>query len=120
MPCVDAADLLTWAPPAWAFDAAGRPVPTWYEWDGESLTQIVEHRAGGYAYPIVADPCWGWKCAKEVYKKALIGSLIGAGSGAVGGCVAVGVFTGGAGVCPRSYRRVFRWVRWRFHSRRTQ
>ena len=32
--------------------------PHRYEWDGESLTQVVEHRAG--AYPIVADPCfWG-------------------------------------------------------------
>lgn len=39
---------------AWAFDATGAPVATWYSLDGSTLVQHVEHR--GAAYPVVADP----------------------------------------------------------------
>lgn len=85
--------LLTWAAPAWAFDANGRPVPTWYEWDGESLTQVVDHQAGMYAYPIVADPCfWGWRCARKVAQYAAVGAIAGSIGGAAGGC-AVGALS---------------------------
>lgn len=41
--------------PAWAKDANGRNVPTWYEQQGDTLVQVVEHDSR-YAYPIVADP----------------------------------------------------------------
>lgn len=44
--------------PAWARDAAGRSVPTHYEISGTSLTQVIDHRGGGYAYTVVADPWW--------------------------------------------------------------
>jgi hypothetical protein len=46
--------------PAWAVDAAGRPVPTHYEVRDGSLEQIVDH--AGASYPVVADPqfTWGW------------------------------------------------------------
>lgn len=40
----------------WAFDAAGREVPTWYEVHGSKLTQVVDHSMGGWTYPITADP----------------------------------------------------------------
>src|SRR5690606_35224627 len=40
----------------WAIDAEGRQVPTRYEVDDEGVTQVVDHRAGDFAYPIVADP----------------------------------------------------------------
>lgn len=42
----------------WATDAAGQKVPTYFEFEGDVLTQIVEHDAG-YTYPIVADPWLG-------------------------------------------------------------
>lgn len=42
----------------WATDATGAAVPTRFTTDGTSLTQVVDHRGGGHAYPIVADPVW--------------------------------------------------------------
>ncbi len=38
----------------WARDAAGRSVRTWFEVDGTTLVQHVEHH--GAKYPVVADP----------------------------------------------------------------
>lgn len=43
----------------WAVDAVGTAVPTRYEFDGTTLTQIVDHAAGDFAYPVVADPWLG-------------------------------------------------------------
>lgn len=40
----------------WAVDAAGRRVPTRFEVRDGAITQVVDHRAGDFAYPIVADP----------------------------------------------------------------
>lgn len=40
----------------WAKDANGTDVPTRYEADGSSLIQVVDHRDGNFAYPVVADP----------------------------------------------------------------
>lgn len=45
--------------PAWSRDARGAEVPTHYELAGSTLTQIVDHQAIDYAYPIVADPWLG-------------------------------------------------------------
>lgn len=61
----------------WAIDAEGDAVPTHYEIEGMSLVQVVDHRASGVAYPVVADPFWSkaWKvmkCAATV--TAIIGS----------------------------------------------
>ncbi|MFT4035466.1 MAG: hypothetical protein QM679_07815 [Patulibacter sp.] len=42
----------------WARDKAGRDVPTHYEINGTTLTQVIEHRAGSYTYGITADPSW--------------------------------------------------------------
>ena len=40
----------------WAYDARGTSVPTWYELEGNTLVQVVDHASGDYTYPIVADP----------------------------------------------------------------
>ncbi|GAA3543654.1 hypothetical protein AFL01nite_29960 [Aeromicrobium flavum] len=40
----------------WAIDAEGRSVPTRYELRHGGITQVVDHRAGDFAYPVVADP----------------------------------------------------------------
>lgn len=42
----------------WARDANGVAVPTHFEIEGTTLTQVVEHRSGTYAYGITADPAW--------------------------------------------------------------
>lgn len=44
----------------WAVDAAGNSVPTHYAIDGSTVIQYVEHKAGTYTYPIVADPWLGF------------------------------------------------------------
>lgn len=44
---------------AWAVDANGTAVPTRYEIDGTTLTQVVETDAQT-AFPVVADPSWWW------------------------------------------------------------
>ncbi len=44
--------------PAWAVDANGSAIPTAYEIDGSTLTQVVNHVDASTAYPVVADPVW--------------------------------------------------------------
>lgn len=46
--------------PAWAKDAAGTAVPTWYTIDGTTLTQHVDLTSPELQYPVVADP-WAGK-----------------------------------------------------------
>ncbi len=52
--------------PPWASDRDGKPVPTHFEISGTTLTQVVKHRGGHYAYGIVADPFLSsaWRIAK--------------------------------------------------------
>ncbi|WP_144433782.1 hypothetical protein [Aeromicrobium erythreum] len=52
----------------WAYDAAGRTVPTHYEVSGTTLTQVVEHKAGDFSYGITADPKWSKKWIKKFKK----------------------------------------------------
>lgn len=42
--------------PAWAVDANGSPVKTHYVITGRTVTQVIEHKAEGVSYPVVADP----------------------------------------------------------------
>lgn len=44
----------------WAVDALGASVPTWYELRENTLVQHVDHRAGDFVYPVVADPQWSY------------------------------------------------------------
>lgn len=60
-----AGELIASADAPWATDADGHAVPTHYQVDGTTLTQVVDHQGGGFAYPIVADPNW-WKIGKCV------------------------------------------------------
>ncbi|MFC5296791.1 MULTISPECIES: hypothetical protein [Brachybacterium] len=51
----------------WASDAEGKPVDTWFEVDGPTLTQVVDHQdTENVAYPVVSDPIflapWMVKC----------------------------------------------------------
>lgn len=55
----------------WARDAAGSAVPTHYEVEGTTLTQVVEHRGGDWEYSIVADPSL-WKITKCAASVALV------------------------------------------------
>ncbi len=43
--------------PAWAVDAAGVAVPTYYEVRGSTIVQHVQHTSAT-AFPVVADPFW--------------------------------------------------------------
>ncbi|WP_143018658.1 DNRLRE domain-containing protein [Geodermatophilus sp. DSM 45219] len=43
----------------WAKSADGFDVPTHYELDGTTLTQVVDHTAPGVIYPVIADPHLG-------------------------------------------------------------
>jgi hypothetical protein len=51
-----AGDTVAWLHAPWAQDANGTAVPTHYEIQGARLIQVVDHTAGEYVYPIVADP----------------------------------------------------------------
>ena len=48
--------LLALVSPPWARDANGTEVPTRFVVEGTTLTQVVEHKTGAFAYPIAADP----------------------------------------------------------------
>lgn len=50
--------LLAAIGPAWAVDATGKEVPTWYEYENGHFYQYIDHLSGNYAYPIVADPAF--------------------------------------------------------------
>lgn len=56
---VDGQKLVGGLTPAWAKDSAGRDVPTHYEVTGTTITQVVDHTDGEFAYPVVADPWIG-------------------------------------------------------------
>lgn len=45
---------------AWANDANGNDVPTRYDIRNGNLVQTVDHHTAGVAYPVVADPQFGW------------------------------------------------------------
>jgi hypothetical protein len=65
----------------WAVDANGVLVPTYFRVEGNQVTQVVEHLAADFAYPIVADPRW-WddilKAAKKV-NQATLDAIVKAG-----------------------------------------
>ena len=53
---LDVATPVGFIPAPWATDADGTDVPTRYEVDGSTLTQVVPHAPDNYTYPITADP----------------------------------------------------------------
>lgn len=94
--------------PAWAKDATGKELPTWYEIDGNTLTQIIDHTAAT-EYPVVADPWLGITLftgfKRDTYKNDYrygawvtpLGAIILSGGGGVGGYIAGQAVFRGAG-----------------------
>lgn len=54
--------------PAWAVDANGQPVPTHFEIEGKTVTQILDFTEST-AFPVVADPFLGKKLFKKIGTK---------------------------------------------------
>lgn len=85
---------------AWAADAAGVAVPTFYTVEGNTLVQNIDHSSDAVSYPVVADPCWwGWKCAKRIVKGAAGGAIAGGVAGCVMGALPT-AWGGGFGCLP--------------------
>ena len=107
---LDARDeLLALVSPPWARDADGAEVPTRFVVEGNTLTQVVEHTTGGFAYPIAADPnvfICGWgTCSLYLGRAqtARIANFVGRYSGSsqavislvfAAACFPLGGFTG--------------------------
>lgn len=60
--------------PAWARDANGNEVETWYEIEDATLVQMVEH-SDADAYPVVADPYLGINLFGHVYTDWIDGAM---------------------------------------------
>jgi hypothetical protein len=80
----DATTLIATVDPAWATDANGDPVPTHFEVEGTTLVQVVEHRAAGVAYPVVADPWWGLQYTVSSTSANRLSALLYGGAGVAG------------------------------------
>jgi hypothetical protein len=65
----------TYLESAWALDATGRSVPTWFLIEGNSLVQIIDHTSSNFTYPIVADPSWIWWVGTSLACAAELGTL---------------------------------------------
>lgn len=72
--------------PAWAKDANGTAVPAHYERNGDTITMVVEHRSGNFAYPISADPSfsYGWTSVTVYLNRWETKQAIGWGSALIG------------------------------------
>jgi hypothetical protein len=94
--------------PAWAKDANGAPVSTWYEVSGNTLTQVVGHSAET-AFPVVADPWAGITLFQNFRRDTYsgddrynafvtpLGAIVLSGGGGVGGYIAGQAVFNGAG-----------------------
>lgn len=54
---------------AWAFDSAGKQVPTRYEISGDTLIQYVEHNET-FTYPVIADPTYNYYWSRAQVENA--------------------------------------------------
>ena len=80
--------------PAWAKDAAGAPVETWYEVTGSTVTQVVVHDSDTQ-YPVVADPWLGVTLFKNFNRTTYSGDYRYNGTVTAGGAI---ILSGGGGV----------------------
>jgi hypothetical protein len=80
----------------WATDANGTPVPTHFEVQGSTLTQVVDH-SDAFTYPITADPMirhwWGVELRMSNLTVTRISNLLNAGAGAA--AIAAALAAGG-------------------------
>ncbi|MFM6966023.1 MAG: hypothetical protein ACKOWI_01390 [Rhodoluna sp.] len=44
----------------WAVDANGRRLATHFDWDGRTLTQVLDENLSNVSYPALMDPAWGY------------------------------------------------------------
>ncbi|MFH8993236.1 hypothetical protein [Streptomyces sp. NPDC017940] len=79
----------------WAKDATGKPVPTSYRIDGNTLIQSVQI-TDSTAFPVVADPKWVHDAAKGTAMGLATGCVSGAVAGGGAGCIP-GAVAGGLG-----------------------
>ncbi|MCW3492916.1 hypothetical protein [Microbacterium sp. SSM24] len=108
-----AGDPLVTTGAPWAVDARGVAVPTHYEVAGTTLIQVVDHDAGEFSYPIVADPkftyWWGgkeWWPASRV-NVSLIATAVAGYLGMPGAALIVG---SAIALCNQAGRGI--WVYW--------
>jgi hypothetical protein len=81
----DVAEVVGEVEPAWAVDADGVAVPTAYVVADGMLTQEVD--ATDAAFPVVADPTWGFMSAIQIrvrWNRAETATIAGGGWGATG------------------------------------
>lgn len=96
----DVAEVVGGVEPAWAVDADGVAVPTTYVVADGVLTQEVETK--GAAFPVVADPTWGFMSAIQIrvrWNRAETATIAGGGwgaSGLTGVCAGAGGAIAGA------------------------
>lgn len=68
-------DYLGGVAAAWAKDAEGQDVPTRYEIDGTTVTQVIEHTGDDIAHPVTADPWLGIDLFSETSNDLYEGEL---------------------------------------------
>ena len=102
--------LITTSAP-WAMDADGTAVPTHYEVEGTTLIQVVDHAAGDFSYPIVADPTYWWG-GKEWWSASRVNvALASAGVAGYVGMAGPALIVGSALLlCNQAGRGI--WVYW--------
>lgn len=65
----DQSDLIAMIDTAWAKDANGKDIETYYEIKGNTIVQIVKHKVKGTVYPVSADPeVWIWWFGNTYYE----------------------------------------------------
>lgn len=55
----------------WARDAAGLELPTHYEWNEGTLTQVVDLDAAGITFPVLVDPAWTYGYMYDIALKSV-------------------------------------------------
>ncbi|MGN0065783.1 MAG: hypothetical protein ACI379_16220 [Nocardioides sp.] len=80
-------ELAAVLPAPWAVDASGKPVPTQFLLDGNTLVQEINHTTPGTTYPVVADPefyrCDAWTSTCVLFSRSetrRLASMAGAGT----------------------------------------
>lgn len=68
-------DYLGGVAAAWAKDAEGQDVPTRYEIDGTTVTQVIEHTGDEVTHPVTADPWLGIDLFSETSNDLYEGDL---------------------------------------------
>lgn len=95
----------------WATDADGTDVPTRYEVNGSTLTQVVEHTDGGFTYPVTADPTlsYGWRVYLTL-SASEVRYVVSAGAGAGGAAICAGTSGLGCVAAGAAAAVIIQWI----------